>query len=69
MSTNRKWKLEWSYGYVGTGSEEEIDLIDDWGWSEEQLAEATDEEIEREMSEYCWEQAIQQVDTCAKPID
>jgi hypothetical protein len=31
MSTNRKWKMQWSYGYAGTDNEDVIDLIDDHG--------------------------------------
>jgi hypothetical protein len=69
MSKNRKWKVQWSYGYCGTGSEEIIDLIDDHGWSEEKLEEATDEEIQSEMSDYAREQALQNVDYFASPID
>jgi len=69
MSKHRKWKAEWSMGYCGTDDYEIIDLIDDWGWSEEQLEEATDEELESEVGEYAWEQAIQQVDSFAKPYD
>jgi hypothetical protein len=69
MSTQRKWKLTWSYGYAGTSGSEVIDLIDDWGYSEEQLAEATDEELEKEVNTFCWEQAIQQVESCAEPVD
>jgi hypothetical protein len=69
MSTQRKWKMQWSYGYCGTDSEETIDLIDDWGWSEEQLAKASDEEIYKEVNGYAWEQALQNVESYAEPID
>jgi hypothetical protein len=69
MSTKRKWTLQRSYGYAGTGSEEVIDLIDDWGYSEKQLAEATDDELDKEVNDYCWEQAIQQVESYAEPIE
>lgn len=69
MSTKRKWKMKWSYGYCGTDSEEVIDLIDDWGWSEEDLAKATDEYVEKEVNDACWEQAIEQVESYVESID
>jgi hypothetical protein len=62
MSTKRKWRTHWSYGYCGTDTDEIIDLIDDWDWSEEQLEEASDEEIEQEMDEYARDEAMQQVE-------
>jgi len=69
MSTKRKWKLEWSYGYAGTDNYETVDIVDDFGWSEEQLADSSDEEVEKEVNNYCWEMAIEQVDAYATSID
>ena len=69
MSKNRKWVLKGSAGYVGTDWEEEVDLIDDHGWSEEQLEEATDEEIQVELEEYAWEIAIENVCAYAEPME
>jgi len=69
MSKHRKWVAQWSMGYCGTDEYEEIDLIDDWGWSEEQVEETTDEEIQAELDEYAWEQAIEKVSAYAKPLE
>ena len=69
MSKRRKWKIGWSMGYVGTDDYEIIDLIDDHGWSEEQLEEATDEEIQAELDEIAWGIAIENVSSFATPID
>jgi hypothetical protein len=69
MSTKRKWKIQWSYGYAGTDNEQVIDLIDDHGWSEEQLADAADEEIHKELNDYSWEMAIEQVESYAEPVE
>ena len=69
MSKKRKWILKGSAGYVGTNWEEEVDLIDDHGWSEEQLEEATDEEIQAELDEVAWEMAIEDVCGYATPVE
>lgn len=69
MSKHRKWVACWSMGCCGTDEEEEIDLIDDWGWSEEQVEKASDGDIESEVGEYAWEQATQQIGSFAKPYD
>jgi len=69
MSDKRKWTAKWSMGFCGTDSEEEIDLIDDWGWSEEHLAGETDENIEQEVSEYAHQCAMEMVDAYAEPVE
>lgn len=63
----RKWIAKWSMGYVGTDTEEEIDLIDDWGYSEEQLAEMTDDEAMEEVETYAHEQALGMIEAYAEP--
>lgn len=62
----RKWIAKWSMGYVGTDTEEEIDLIDDWGYSEEQLAGMTDEEANAEVANYAHEQALEMIEAYAE---
>ena len=66
---HRYWKLHESMGYVGTDSEEEIDLVDDWGYSEEEVEEMADEYIAEELSQSAWEKACEKVSAWAEPID
>lgn len=67
MSTIRKWVAKWDSGYVGTGGEEVIDLIDDWGWDEEQLADTSDEDIAAELGDWAYTQATESCEGYAEP--
>jgi hypothetical protein len=65
----RKWIAKWSMGYVGTDQEEEIDLMDDWCYSSEQIEDMTDDEARQEVADYAHEQALQMIDSYAEPAD
>jgi len=69
MSKNRKWIVSQSYGSVGTDSSEEVDILDEFGWSEEDLEAMSDEEVQTEVDKYAWEMAIQSVESAAEPAD
>jgi len=66
---HRYWKLHENMGYAGTDSEEEIDLVDYWGYSEEEVEEATDEYVREELSKNAWEAACEKVSAWAEPIE
>jgi len=66
---NRYWKVCENMGYAGTDSEEEIDLVDDWNYSEEEVEEMTNEDAQKELEDYAWETAIQKVSSWAEPIE
>lgn len=65
----RKWLVGHSYGYVGTDSEEEIDVVENGMYSEEELASKTNDELEKELADGEWEVALEQVEAWAKPVD
>ena len=69
MSKHRKWTVGHSMGYGGTDSEEVLDLIDDCDWTEEQVAEATDEEIQKELSQCEWECACENINVFVRPME
>ena len=66
---HRYWKLHESMGYAGTDSEEEIDLVDDWNYSEKEVENMTDEDAKKELETYAWETAIEKVSAWAEPIE
>ena len=66
---HRYWKLHENMGYAGTSSTEEIDLVDHWGYPEEDLADLDDEYVREELSQFAWEQACDRISAWAEPID
>ena len=63
----RFWIARWSMGYVGTETEEHIDLHD-W-YSPEDVAKMTDSEACEEVAAFAWEEAKQMIDAGAAPDD
>lgn len=61
----RYWIAKWNMGYVGTESEEEIDLHD-WHTPEE-VEKMTDDEAEEEVAEYAWETAKENIESWSEP--
>jgi len=66
--TQRKWVLHESMGYVGTDSENEIDLVDDYGYTEKEVEEMTEQEANDMLDKEAWEQAIEKVDAWAEKV-
>jgi len=66
---DRYWKIGWGYGFVGTDSEEEIDLVDFMGLSEDEIKEKSQESVQEELDKLAWEQAIEQVESWSEPIE
>ena len=62
----RKWIAKWSMGYVGTDNEEEIDLVEYLGYTEEEVEEMSDIDAESEVCDFAYEQAIQNIDSWAE---
>jgi hypothetical protein len=65
----RYWIAKWSMGYVGTDSDEPIDLVEHTGLSEEEIEEMDDSEALREVEEFAWEQAKEMIESYAEPDD
>jgi hypothetical protein len=65
----RYWLAKWSMGYVGTDSEEEIDLVDFFGLDEKEVEEMSDDEAREEIEKYAWESACEMVSSWAEPVD
>jgi hypothetical protein len=65
----RKWKVQWSYGYVGTENEEEVDAMEYLGVDEEEFDAMSDEEVGELLSQDFYEGACERVDCGATPID
>jgi len=63
----RYWMAHWSMGYVGTDSVESVDLCGLFGYTEEEVAEMTDEDAEEYAREYALEQAQQKISAWAEP--
>ena len=61
----RYWKYNYSMGYVGTDTEDVVDLYD-W-YSEEKVKEMTDEQAEIEVFDYAFESAKEMIDCYVKP--
>jgi hypothetical protein len=64
--TQRKWVLHENMGYAGTDSEDEIDLVDDWNYSEKEVEAMTDEEAEKMLSDEAWQAAIEKISAWAE---
>lgn len=63
---NRYWTMHENMGYAGTDSQEEIDLLDYWGITEEELKEMTNAEVENKLTEEAWQQAVEKVEAWAE---
>ena len=69
MKHPRKWEFGQSYGYSGTDSKDVVDLIDDLGFTEEDLDAMTLEELQAELSDMAREQACERVESWAEPVE
>jgi len=67
MSNERYWKVEWSMGYSGTDETEIVDLIEDWGWTKEQLNDCPTKTIRKELDDYAWQQATANISSGYSP--
>jgi hypothetical protein len=65
----RYWRMNESMGYAGTDSYQDVDAIDYFGISQEELDELGDEKIEEMLAKDAWENAIEKVEAWAEPID
>ena len=66
---DRYWIMKEHMGYAGTDSEEEIDLCDWYSITPEEVAEMSQEEVQKDLDEAAWQQAIEKVDASAEPDD
>ena len=62
----RKWEYGYSMGYAGTDSKETIDLVTDWGYSEKEVEEMTDDEAQEIVTKSAYESAVEKIDYWAK---
>lgn len=65
----RKWEIITSMGYVGTDTTEEIDLIDDGLYTEEELDSLSDEDVMDQLYDDAFECAKEKIDICVKASD
>lgn len=65
---HRYWKASWSMGYVGTESEEEVDLCS-LGYSEHDVEEMSEEKACEEILKFAFEQASQDISADATPVE
>ena len=66
---DRKWKATTSMGYVGTDTTEELDLVDDLGYSEKEVVNMTNEDASSLIYDYAFEEAQQMIDIGTKPCE
>ena len=65
---DRYWTVGHNMGYAGTGSENKIDACEYLGYSEEDLAEMDNSDVESQLAEMEWQTAVENVDAWANPI-
>lgn len=65
----RYWKANWSMGYAGTDNEEEVDLCNLFGLTEDEVEDLSYEKAENMVADYAYDQAVERVDVWAEPID
>jgi hypothetical protein len=63
----RYWKYGYSMGYIGTDTEEEVDLYD--RYDKETADSITDEEVMSQLSQEAYEEATEMIDSWAKPSE
>lgn len=65
----RKWIAHNSMGYAGTDFEWEVDLVDDYSYTEEEVAKMSDSRAEKIVSQDAWQQAIDRIEAWAEPAN
>ena len=66
---NRYWTAKWSMGYQGTDSEEDLDLVEFLGLTEEEVEAMSDDDAMEQVASYAWDDATQMIDSYAEPTE
>ena len=64
---DRYWIVGHSMGYVGTNSENEVDLCEYYNMTEDEIEKMSNEEVEKELADDEYTEACGRVDAWAKP--
>lgn len=65
---NRKWRMGFSMGYAGTRSEWEIDLVDDYNYTLEEVEIMSNDEVREMLSDDAYQQASEKIGAWSEPI-
>ena len=65
----RYYKVRTSMGYCGTGTEEKLDLVEDWGYNEEYVEGMSQEEADKEIYQGFYEECCERISVGFEAID
>ena len=69
MSKPSKWRISRCYGFAGTDSYEDVDIIEDNYITQEEFDNMTVEQIQEILTQDEWQAAVKQVEACAEPLE